>query len=155
MLPEKRKDLLGDLAGGIRGGRTRADADPYDDRTETPLLLFSRRCVGEEAGWVDGRPVNLPSRDQVNNLGTDSFPDTIERGVIDSMKRLDRDMGVSADGLGEGCSEEIRPVNKFRVVVPGDAVVVCSPLVLGGGVLGDNGGIAGESEGGGHRRDWA
>jgi len=70
------------------------------------------------------------------------------------MKRLDRDMGISANRLREGCSEEIRPVNKFWVV-PGDAIVVCSPLVLGGGVLGDNGGIAGESEGGGHRRDWA
>jgi len=41
MLPEKHKDLLGDLVGGIRGGRTRADANPYDDRTETPLLLSS------------------------------------------------------------------------------------------------------------------
>jgi hypothetical protein len=152
MLLEKHKDLLGDLMGGIRGGRTRADADPYDDGTKTPLLLLSRRCMGEEVGWVDGQPVNLPSRDQVNNLETHSFPDTIEWGVIDSMKRLDRDMGVSADGLGEGCSEEIRPVNKFRVV-PGDAIVVCSPLVLGGGILGDNSSIAGESEGGRHRRE--
>jgi len=131
MLPEKRKDLLGDIVGGIGGSRPRNDTDPYDDRTETHLLL-SRRRSGE-AGWLDGRPVNLPSRDQVNDFGTDSFPDTIERGVIDSMERLDRDMGVSAFGFGEGCSEEIRPVNEFRVVaVPGDAVVVCSPLVLGG-----------------------
>jgi hypothetical protein len=139
MLPEKRKDLLGDLVGGIGGCRPRNDTDPYDDRTKTPLLLLSRHCVGEEAGWVDGRPVNLPSRDQVNNLGTDSFPDTIERGVIDSMERLDRDMAVSAVGLGEGCSEEIRPVNEFRVVaVPSAVVVVCSPLVLGGGVHQEN-----------------
>jgi hypothetical protein len=64
-------------------------------------------------------------------------------------------MAVSADGLGEGCSEEIRPVDEFRVVaVPGDAVVVCSPLVLGRGVLGDNVGITGEGEGGRHRRHW-
>jgi len=34
-------------------------------------------------------------------------------------------------------------VNEFRVVaIPGDAVIVGSPLVFVGGVLGDNGGIA-------------
>lgn len=84
VLQEKRKDLLGDLVGGIGGGRTRNDTDPYDDGTETPLLLLSRRSVGEEAGRVDGRPVNLLSLDQVTNLGTDSVPDTIERRVKDS-----------------------------------------------------------------------
>jgi len=147
ILQEERKDLLGDLVGGIGGGRTRNDTDPYDDGTETPLLLLPRWSVGEEAGRVDGRPVDLPSLDQVTNLGTDSVPDTIERGVKDSTERLDRDMSMSADGLGEECSEET--VNEFRgVAVPGDAVIVGSPLVLVGGVLGDNGGIAGEGEGG-------
>jgi len=107
ILQQKRKDLLGDLVGGIGGGRTRNDTDPYDDGTETPLLLLSRRSMGEESGRVNGRPVNLPSLDQVTNLGTDSVPDTIERGVKNSTERLDRDMGVSADGLGEECSEEI------------------------------------------------
>ena len=34
-LQEKRKDLLGDLMGGIGGGRTRSDTNPYDDGTET------------------------------------------------------------------------------------------------------------------------
>jgi hypothetical protein len=114
ILQEKRKDLLGDLVGGIGGGKTRNDTDPYDDGTETSLLLLSRWSVGEEAGRVDGRPINLPSLDQVTNLGTDSVPDTIKRGVKDSTVRLDRDIGVSADGLGEGCSEEIRTVNEFR-----------------------------------------
>jgi len=58
-------------------------------------------------------------------------------------------MGESANGLGEGCSEEIRTVNEFRVVtVPGDAVIVGSPLVLVGGVLGDNSDIADEGGGG-------
>ena len=43
-------------------------------------------------------------------------------------------MGVSADRLGEGCSEVIRTVNKFRVVaVPGDAVLKRPPLVIVGG----------------------
>jgi hypothetical protein len=49
------------------------------------------------------------------NLGTDSVPDTIGRGVKNSTERLNRNMGVSADGLGEGCSEEIRMVNEFWV----------------------------------------
>jgi len=41
------------------------------------------------------------------------------------MGRLDGNMGMSADGLGEECSEEIRTVNEFRVVaIPGDAVIV-------------------------------
>jgi len=148
ILQEKRKDLLGDLMRGLRGGRARNDTNPYDDGTETPRLSLG---IGVEAGRVDGRPVNLPSLDQVNNLGTDSAPDTIERGAQDSMQRLDRDIGVSADGLGEGCSEKIRTVNELRVVAdPGDAVVV-SPLVLAGGVLGDNGGIAGD--GGAYKGD--
>ena len=69
--------------GGVGGGRTRNDADPYDDGTETPFLLLSRRSVGEEAGRVDGRPVNLPSLDQVTNLGTDTVPETIEQGAKD------------------------------------------------------------------------
>jgi len=37
MLLEKRKDLLGDLVGGIGGGGPRTDTQPYDDRTETPF----------------------------------------------------------------------------------------------------------------------
>ena len=81
--------------------------------------------MGEEAGRVDGRPVDLPSLDQVTNLGTDSVPDTIERGVEDSAERLDGDVGVSADGLGEGRSEDVRTVDEVRVVaVPGDAVII-------------------------------
>lgn len=116
--------------GGIGGGRTGKDADPDDDGTETPLRLLSRRPVGEEAGRVDGRPVDLVSLDQVTDLGTDSIPDTIERGVGDSAERLDGDVGVSADGLGKGCSEKVRAVNEFRVVaVPSDTVIIGRPLV--------------------------
>jgi len=41
-LQEKRKDLLRDLVGG---GRTRNDANPYDDGTETPRLPSSPPAV--------------------------------------------------------------------------------------------------------------
>ena len=91
------------------------------------------------------RSVNLASLNQATNLGTDHVPDTIEWGVKDSTERFDRDMGVSAGGLGEGC----RAVNEFRMIaIPRYAVIVGSLLILVGGVLGDNGGITGESEGG-------
>lgn len=60
---------------------------------------------------------------------------------------------MSAARLGEECSEEVRAVDRFRVVaIPGDTVIVRSPLVLAGGVLGSHGGIAGDDAGGGRRR---
>ena len=70
VLQQEGEDLSGDLVGGIGGGRTRNDADTYDDGTESHLRHLFRRCVGEEAGRVNGRPVDLPSLDQVTNLGT-------------------------------------------------------------------------------------
>ena len=124
-LTQKGKDFLRDIVGGIGGGGTRNDADPYDDGTETPLCILSQWCVGEEAGRVNGRPVDLPSLDQVTNLGTNGVPDTIERGVEDPTERFDGEVGMSTDGLGEGRSEEVRTVDEVWVIsVPGDTVVV-------------------------------
>ena len=77
MILEKLEDLLGDVVGGIGGGGIGNDTNPDHNGTETPILL-SWRSVGEEAGRADGRPVNLPSLDQLTDLGTDSTPDTIE-----------------------------------------------------------------------------
>ena len=58
-------------------------------------------------------------------------------------------MGKSAGGLGEERGEKIRTVNEFRVVaVPGDTVIVGSPLLLVGGALGDIGCTTREGEGG-------
>lgn len=55
---------------------------------------------------------------------------------------------MSADGLGEGHSEEVRTINEFRVIaIPGDAIIIGQPLILVGTILGDNSGIAGEGEG--------
>ena len=50
----------------------------------SPLLL-SQRSVGEEPGRVDGGPVDLLRLDQVTDLGANSVPDAVERGVKDSM----------------------------------------------------------------------
>jgi len=86
--------------GGIGGGRIGKDADPDDDRTETPLRLLSRRSVSEEAGRVDGRIVDIVCLDQVTDLGTDSVPDTIQRGIEDSAERLDGDGHVCRRAWG-------------------------------------------------------
>jgi len=63
VLQQKCKNLLGDIMGSIGGGRTGNDTDPDDNGTETPLRLLSRRSMGEEAGRVDGRPVDPPGLD--------------------------------------------------------------------------------------------
>jgi hypothetical protein len=84
VLPQKSKDLLRDIVGGVGGGRTGQDANPDNDRTETPLLLLSRRTVCEEAGRVNGRPLDLLRLDDVANMGTDSTPDLVQRGTEDS-----------------------------------------------------------------------
>jgi hypothetical protein len=51
--------------------------------------------VGDEASGINGAVVNVPIFHQVANLGTDSAPDVVERGAIDSTKRLDRLIGVA------------------------------------------------------------
>ena len=134
-----------DLVGSVGRGGFRFDTQPYHDRTEKSLLLPAGR-VGEEAGCADGGTGNLLDCDQLNNLETDRVPDGDERGAINPAHRLDGCMGESVDGLGEGGSAKIGPVDKYRVVaVRGDAVVVGSSLVFGGGVLGHHGdGGAGE-----------
>ena len=99
--------------GGIGGGGPRLDAQPYDNRTETSLPVLSRCRVGEEAGWADGGAGYLLNLDKFNNLGTDRLPDRIERGTIDPAYRLNRDMAVSADRLGERGSAEIGSVDKY------------------------------------------
>ncbi len=84
MILEKLENLLGDVVCGIGGGRIGSDANPDHDGTESPLLLLSCGSVGEEAGRVDGRPVNSPSLHQLTDLGTDNAPGSIERGFKDT-----------------------------------------------------------------------
>ena len=67
----------------------------------------------------------------------------LENGTEDTAERPDRDMGVSASGLGEWRSEEIRTVDEFwMVAIASDAVIVGGPLVFVGDVVD----IAGEGE---------
>ena len=82
--------------------------------------------------------------DDVANLGTDSVPDLVQRGIEDSAERLDGDMGESAGRLGEWCSEIVGTVHELReVVIPSDAVVIGYPFVGVGTVLGNNGRLGG------------
>ena len=151
ILCEKRLDLLGDLVGHIGGGRARNHPDPNDDRTESSLLIQRfRRWMGEEASRINRGPSNFLSFDQVLDLGTNGVPDLIERGVEDTMDRLDRNIGKSAFGLGEGSGEEIGTVYEFRVVivVARNSIIVRRSLVLIGSVWGKKGGITGDTESG-------
>ena len=70
--------------------------------------------MSEEAGRVDGRPVDLVGLDQVTDLGTDGVPDTIQRGVEDSAERLDGEIKESAGGPGVRRSEVVRTVKENR-----------------------------------------
>ena len=83
--------------GGVGGGRAGINPNPNNDGTESLLPILS---VGDEASGINGAVVNVPIFHQVANLGTDSAPlaDVVERGAVDSMKRLDRLIGVSALG---------------------------------------------------------
>ena len=45
VLPQKGEDRLRDIVGGVGGGRTGLDSNPYNDRTETPLAPLSRLSV--------------------------------------------------------------------------------------------------------------
>lgn len=84
VLPQKSKDLLRVIVGSVRGGRTRLDSNPENDRTETPLLFLSRRTVCEKAGRVNGGPLDLPCLDDVANLKTDNVPDLVQQSIEDS-----------------------------------------------------------------------
>lgn len=75
------------------------DANPNHNGTESLLPILS---VSDEAGGINGVASPHTTSHQVANLGTDSAPDAVERGVIDSTKRLGRQMGVSASGLDPG-----------------------------------------------------
>ena len=127
--------------GSIGRGRARSDTNPYDNRTKTPLRLFSQRRVGEEADWVNGRPIDLPGFNHVTYLGSDSVPDTVEWRVEDSAERLDRD--VSTDRPGKGRSEAVRAVDEVWVAtITSDAVIIRHYLILVGAVQGDSGHVA-------------
>ncbi len=81
VLLQKGEDRLRDIVGSVGGGRTRLDSNPYNDWTETPLVPLSWLGVCEEACRVNGGALDISCNDDVDNLGTDSIPGLIQRGI--------------------------------------------------------------------------
>jgi len=81
---EKSEDLLGDIVGGVGRGRAGLDANPDDDGSH-----------------VNRRPLDSVCLDDVANPGTDNVPDLVQRGIKNSVGRLDGDLAESANRLGE------------------------------------------------------
>jgi hypothetical protein len=98
ILPQKSKDLLRGVVGGVGRGQTRLDANPNYDRSESSFLLLSWRTVSEKAGRVNGGPRDIPRLDDVANLGTDNVPDFVQLRIKDSANRFYREIWKSADG---------------------------------------------------------
>lgn len=85
ILLQKFEDALRDLVGGVGGGRAGVDTNPNHNGTARLLPVFS---FGDEAGGINGETILRTTLHQGENLGTDSVPDAVERGVVDSTKRL-------------------------------------------------------------------
>jgi hypothetical protein len=144
ILQEKRENLLGDLVGGMGGGRTRNDTDPYDDG---PRLPFSSSPSGprvkKRAGSTDDQLIfQALIRSRISGP-------TLSQTPLSGVSKTPRSdlTGIWAY-LPTGLRKSVVRKSERVVAVPGDAVVVGSPLVPVGCVLGDEGGIAGEGESG-------
>jgi len=146
ILHEKREDGLGDVVGGIGGGRAGRDGDPDGHWTESLLPVL----LDDEASRADGRVPSLLLH-QVANLGTDGVPDLVERCVEHATERLDGERGVSARGASPGIRDRSCTVEEVGVVaVVGDAVVVGDSFEVRDRVTGRNSarsgrGVEGES----------
>lgn len=83
ILLQKFEDALRDLVGGVGGGRAGIDANPNHNGTKRllPVLFF-----GDEADGINGETILRTALHQVANLGSNSVPDAVERGVVDSTK---------------------------------------------------------------------
>jgi len=79
--------------------------NPNHDGTENVL---SSLAVGDETSCLDGRVVNLPSFQELADLGSDSVPDSVEWRAEDSIDGLGREMRMSALWDGEGIFKQIR-----------------------------------------------
>ena len=85
--------------------------------------------MGDETSCLDGRVLNLPSFQELADLGSNSALDSVERRVEDSIDCLGGETRVSALGHGEGIFEEIWAVEVGMVgMVRRDIVVVCGSL---------------------------
>jgi hypothetical protein len=110
---EKSEDVRGSIVCILGGGGSRMNRDPNHDGTDSVLPILT---VGDETSCHDSRIANLPSFQELADLGSDSVPDSVERRVEDSKGGLGREMSVSALGGGKGIFEKIRAVEEVGMV---------------------------------------
>ena len=126
--------------GDVGRGRSGKDRNPNYHRTESVLPILS---LGDETSGINGEASLHGGFHHLVNLGTNSAPDFVKWGTVNSTDRLGRPIGESTGGLGPGILVRTRAVQEVRVfAVVGNSAVVRSPLVIGNSVGGDNGGIA-------------
>ena len=92
---EKSEDVRGSVVCILGGGGSGMSRNPNHDGTNSVLPVLA---VGDETSCLDGRVVNLPSFQELADLGSDSVPDSVERRVEDSIDGLGREMRVFALG---------------------------------------------------------
>ena len=139
---KKSEDPRRSVVCVLSGGGSGMGRNPNHDGTNSVLLVLA---AGDETSCLDGRIANLPSFQELADLGSDSVPDSVEQCVEDSIDGLGREMRVSALGDGEGIFEEIRAVEEVGMV-GGDTVVVRGSLPVRDSVGGDSGAIRGDGE---------
>lgn len=114
--------------------------NPNHDGTDSVLPVLA---VCNETSCLDGRVANLPSFQELADLGSDSVPDSVERRVEDSICGLGREMRVSTLRYGEGMLEEIRAVEEVGMVRR-DTLVVRGSLPVRDYIGGESGAIRGD-----------
>jgi hypothetical protein len=75
---EKSEDVRGSVICLLGGGRSGVSQNPNHDGTDSVLLVLA---VGDKTSCLDGRVANLPSFQELADLGSDSVPDSIEQHV--------------------------------------------------------------------------
>ena len=77
--------------------RARPDTNPDHNRAKTSILLISRWTMCEEASCANRSPFDLVCLQDIRDLGANSIPNLVQRGIKDAMNRLDRDFAKFAD----------------------------------------------------------
>ena len=95
VLLEKFEDVLRDFMGSVGRGRAGMDGNPNHNWAESVLVL----SVGDKSGRINGIASFHSFFHQPTNLETDGAPDPVERGAVDSTKRLRGLVGMFASGL--------------------------------------------------------
>ena len=98
---EKSEDAKGSVVCILSGGGSGMCRNPNHDGTDSVLPVLA---MGDETSCLDGRVANLPSFQELADLGSDRVPDSVEWCVEDSIDGLGRENeGVCPWGCGWDC----------------------------------------------------